>query len=346
MIFSLPNGMQAYMIVDGTGRRLDAAPTEVVTDKNAADKAVRNGLACMRCHERGMQRDFKDIIRPTVQGLPSSTTFDKEKALGLYRDWSETEGLLKTDEDNFMKKMERLLGKPQESESLKPVSARFLDTKLNMKMAGAELGLTDESGLPAVFRLPQFLEIGLAPLASGQEVAREAWEQYFDEAARRVGAGLPVVPLDAASRPNHEPLSKPFVLVAATNKKGDTFQTGEDVEVFVKASKDVFIEVVHTTADGKKTILVPSMTKITAKEAFRLTPKAKPIKLSSKPGTETITILACEVPFVGGEVMNGFGVPNRVIHRSGVREENGRLVVTNGPPPTRTIKKTLTIEVK
>jgi serine/threonine-protein kinase len=84
MIFSLPNGMQAYLIVDGQGRRIDSAPQEVVTDKNAADKAVRNGLACMRCHDRGMQRDFKDVVRPTVEGL-SGVAFDKEDAVAVPR---------------------------------------------------------------------------------------------------------------------------------------------------------------------------------------------------------------------------------------------------------------------
>lgn len=345
IIFQLPNGMQAYLIVDGQGNRIDVAPTEVVKDKNAADSAVRNGLACMRCHDHGMKRDFKDIVRPTIENL-NGVSFDKTRALSLYRDWPETESMLKGDEEQFLGKLKLLLGREQETEPLQPVAARYLDEKLLVERAGAELGLTDDKGLSAVFRLPQFLEIGLAPLAAGQEVPREAWETNFDEVARRVGAGLPVGPFDAISRPNYTPATKPFALVAATNKKGDVFQPGEEMTLFLKASKDVFVEVIHTAADGKMTILAPSTAKLTARDTFRVPAQGRTIKVADKKGVETLTILASETPFVGGEVMNGFGVPNRVIHRSSMREEGGRLVVTNGPQPTRTVKMTLVVEVK
>ncbi|HET6879265.1 MAG TPA: c-type cytochrome domain-containing protein, partial [Pirellulales bacterium] len=44
MLFNLPNGLQGYYLATGEGRYLDSAPTDIVTDKFAENKTVRNGL--------------------------------------------------------------------------------------------------------------------------------------------------------------------------------------------------------------------------------------------------------------------------------------------------------------
>ena len=72
MIFTLPNGLQGYYLANGKGERIDSAPTAIVTDKNASDQTVRNGLSCMRCHERGMLT-FTDVVRPTLQKLGNAS---------------------------------------------------------------------------------------------------------------------------------------------------------------------------------------------------------------------------------------------------------------------------------
>jgi hypothetical protein len=50
VIFTLPNGLQGYMLVDGTGRKVSAAGINVVRDKNRRDAVVTNGLSCIGCH--------------------------------------------------------------------------------------------------------------------------------------------------------------------------------------------------------------------------------------------------------------------------------------------------------
>ncbi len=64
-IWSLPNGMQAYMLVDGAGRRLDQGPIEVVFDRSAVlgSPAIINGISCMACHRHGIICDFRDELR-------------------------------------------------------------------------------------------------------------------------------------------------------------------------------------------------------------------------------------------------------------------------------------------
>jgi Planctomycete cytochrome C len=47
IIFSLPNGLQAYLLVDGKGQRIDKGPTAIVSDPRRPDRAVENGLSCI-----------------------------------------------------------------------------------------------------------------------------------------------------------------------------------------------------------------------------------------------------------------------------------------------------------
>lgn len=65
IIFSLPNGLQGYMLVDATGNRIDAGPIAIVFDERntSGTPEIINGLSCINCHAGGIRRDFSDEIR-------------------------------------------------------------------------------------------------------------------------------------------------------------------------------------------------------------------------------------------------------------------------------------------
>ncbi len=69
IIFNLPNGLQAYMLVDGAGRRIDKAPTAIVSDPRRPDRAVENGVSCIGCHHAGII-PRADQLRAAAEGLP------------------------------------------------------------------------------------------------------------------------------------------------------------------------------------------------------------------------------------------------------------------------------------
>jgi hypothetical protein len=50
VIFSLPNGLQGYMVVDANGRRINSANLNVMRDSNRRDGVVSNGISCLGCH--------------------------------------------------------------------------------------------------------------------------------------------------------------------------------------------------------------------------------------------------------------------------------------------------------
>ena len=192
MIFNLPNGLQGYYLANNKGVRVDAAPTEIVTDRFAEDKTVRNGLACIRCHDRGM-KEFVDKVRPALVLLPGSPGFDKRQALQLYSEKKDMDDWLKEDGDRFVNAMSKALGKPLKRESLIPVSGRFLDYPLHLGTVAGELGLVEATELTGLFRAPQFVEelakqglisAGGTPGEFGELIVRDMakWQRVIHDA--------------------------------------------------------------------------------------------------------------------------------------------------------------------
>jgi serine/threonine-protein kinase len=345
MIFALPNGLHGYFICNGKGERIDAAPTGIVVDANASDRVVRNGLSCMRCHDRGI-KTFSDAVRPTLLKASGATAFDRAQALRLYPEQAALDRLLKTDEEAFAAALRRLHGAAPAGEPLRPVSRRYLDEPLGLDVVAAELGRPEARGLEDRFRLPAFARTGLAPLATGEKVHRDAWEADFDRAVRPLRAGVPVVPLDAVTRPNHEPAEAPFELEVRTNKRGNTFDPGEEMVLFVKATRDVSIEVVGTSARGRQVVLVPAGTRIRAGQEFRFPPQGKKVKVPRGAGQEQITVIAAEAPFAGGEVLTAAGAADRMVHPFHVVTTGRGTEVRFALDAEQTVKKTIAVETR
>ena len=101
IIFSLPNGLQGYMLCDRIGRRLDVAPTSIVQDRvlqASGGAEVFNGISCIACHEKGMQ-NFRDIVRQTSR-LTDKTANDLVQQ--MYRPQAELDGVLARDSQRFV----------------------------------------------------------------------------------------------------------------------------------------------------------------------------------------------------------------------------------------------------
>ncbi|XZE18004.1 hypothetical protein SH449x_003286 [Pirellulaceae bacterium SH449] len=65
IIYSLPNGLQGYMLSTAAGARLDAGPIEIVGDalKTSGNQLIVNGLSCVVCHRKGMVEPPDDEVR-------------------------------------------------------------------------------------------------------------------------------------------------------------------------------------------------------------------------------------------------------------------------------------------
>ncbi|HEX4998045.1 MAG TPA: hypothetical protein VFY29_07460, partial [Terriglobia bacterium] len=142
IIFSLPNGLQAYFIVDSQGRRIDAAPVTIVRDRtNPDDPAVRNGRSCMGCHFKGMNT-FRDDVEPSLQSR-AGALFDMTAARTLYRGQPELDRLLGEDNARFAGAIRQVGGVPPAGATLEPINqlARRYEEALTVQQAAVELNL-------------------------------------------------------------------------------------------------------------------------------------------------------------------------------------------------------------
>ncbi len=343
MIWTLPNGLQAYLVTDNLGNRITEAPTAIVTDKFSEDKVVRNGLACMRCHDRGMKR-FADNIRPAFVSLPDSAGMRKSDILRMYVSKKQMDEFLDNDEKKFLRAMEDVLGEPQDKEPLIPTSRRFLDAPIAISQAAAELGMKDAAGLQQIFRLPQFTRLGLAGLSSGGVVRRDTWEDYYDRIARQLGLGVPISPIDGLTRSDHLSDGIAFELKLRTNKRSNTFSPGEDMVISVvnKTGVDLFIELIGTSARGRKVKLSDGVLSLSSGTNYRF-PEQGSIKIQPQLGVEFITVFARPTRFEPGVLLRGKGVADRFVHQFyDYQSSDSRL----GNVPTQLIKKTIKIETR
>jgi serine/threonine-protein kinase len=372
MVFALQNGLQGYFVTNGQGARLEAAPTEIVTDINAADKSVRPGLSCMRCHEIGIN-GFRDEVLPAVRQLPSNPAgFSKRDVELLYPDQAEMDGMVNADRKGFLDALGGLFGdKPPTGAILTPVSSRFLDDRLHLRTAAAELGMPAER-LQNVFLSRDFAGLGLVQLAAAGAVRRDTWEDFYDQVVRYLNAGEPVAALDGVTRRDYRPILPPFDLEVTTkngteakhnvqvlivNKEGHSILAANDrVEILVtnNTSSDVFLEVTISSFKGRKAILAPGRVQIAPAKQVRFPQEADRFFIVQPGlGSEQITVFASDREFPAGELLRGRKeiedrgevVADRVVHKFYEVEHDGKRVRFKFDP-SHMLKKTFEIETR
>lgn len=194
IIFNLPNGLQAYLVVDGLERRINEAPVAIVSDRTSADDPViRNGRSCMSCHYDGV-RQFRDETRPVIQAN-STSTFDREKALALYLTQENLDRLIERDRERFRAAVTLASGAAASVPYEEPINAlaRRFAADLSLSQAAAEAGLEPADFQERVRRSGRLAQLGYAQLlVPGGAIKRDAWDGHFDELALELGLGRPV----------------------------------------------------------------------------------------------------------------------------------------------------------
>lgn len=342
MIFSLPNGMQGYFIVDSSGERLPFAPTQVVVDSFADDATVRLGLSCIRCHDQGIKR-FADDVREAALRLPASAGISRDEVLRLFPPAKELDVLVDQDRDRFAKAHERLLENAEEREPISVVARRFLQTPLGLSAATGELGLANRQGLEEVFRTRTFVGLGLIPLAGGRVIRRDQWEDLHGRVVRELGLGAPVSPVDALTRPDVS-LAANLQISLTTNHENNTFAAGDDLVIQVEnlSSGPVHVELVGTGARGEQSLLTPRPVQLAPKATFRF-PERGAIRVQPRRGKETVTVFAAEQEFPAGKVVRGERMSDRVVH---ARRRDSAGSAAQVEQLSQLVKKSITIETR
>jgi hypothetical protein len=141
IIFNLPNGLQAYVIVDSNGRRIDVAPVTVVQDPLRIQHDVVNGISCISCHAQGMNRNI-DSVRASVSANPSLFRPDTFAAVdSMHKLNSEMNEIFDLDDARFQAALLAIGGEQVVGEPITPVYYRY-QSQLSIDDLARELGLT------------------------------------------------------------------------------------------------------------------------------------------------------------------------------------------------------------
>jgi mono/diheme cytochrome c family protein len=184
LIFSLPNGLHAYMIVNAAGQRLDAAPDNIVVDPLQQNRDVVNGISCMSCHTGGT-KPKDDELREYVENSADFDFATKQEILQLHPVAAEFQGMLDDDADVFKNAVTAL--SPPPNMPAEPIIAVFnkFDENVDLKLAAAELGVRPEVLLAELGGL----DPGLSPLAY-TSIKRDVFREAFAETVCRLNIGL------------------------------------------------------------------------------------------------------------------------------------------------------------
>jgi mono/diheme cytochrome c family protein len=187
IIFNLPNGLQAYMLVDAKGKRIDKAPTAIVSDPRRPDRTVENALSCIGCHASG--------IVPRADQIRDATRDSRVDR--LYAPADAMTKLYTADSERFRDGLARIAVTPPADIKDEPVTlltARY-EAELDMRLAAAELGMSADELTSRITR-SRSAERDLAALRGGT-IKRDTWVGVFPRVVRSLGVGIPFTPRGA-----------------------------------------------------------------------------------------------------------------------------------------------------
>ena len=220
IVFNLPNGLQAYLLVDANGNRLNDAPIKIVSNPAASDPTVKNGLSCIGCHTQGM-KTFKDSVRAAIE-QDDNPPYNKAHALRLYPEQSVLDELLQKDTERFQQALEKIGGpfaddvsrqrffKQHENEPVQRFHESF-QAPLSASDAAAAVGLETDAFLTQIREKQSLKNLGLQTLTDvNGTVKRDAWTSNFEQVISALNTPDSVLP-PVVQRPERIPGASVYI---------------------------------------------------------------------------------------------------------------------------------------
>jgi Tfp pilus assembly protein PilF len=197
VIFSLPNGLQAYLLADGAGRRIDKGPPAIVSDPRRPDRAVENGISCMSCHARGLLHKEDQVRAHVLQNPAAFAREDRDTILALYPPREQFAALVQEDTRRFQQAVARTGAPLSASEPVVALALHF-EAEMSLPLVAAEAGVTPEELRRALDRSPRLAKhLGILRVP-GATVQRQVFTSLFPDLVR-------VLALGKFLRPRHTP---------------------------------------------------------------------------------------------------------------------------------------------
>jgi mono/diheme cytochrome c family protein len=150
VIYSLPNGLFGYLLVDAAGTRINQAPKEIVKDPRRRPGAVENGISCIGCHGvTGMNkpRIFDEILKYAEEHKNNFPRRELDEIRALYP--SNGDQILSEDAARYLKAMEAAGGQRVDPGTIEYDAFINLvgeyEAKVGLRSGAMELGLEVEA---------------------------------------------------------------------------------------------------------------------------------------------------------------------------------------------------------
>ncbi|MFT5523974.1 MAG: hypothetical protein ACI9HK_001923 [Pirellulaceae bacterium] len=182
IIFSLPNGLQAYLLVDARGNRIEAGPIEVVADslRTSGNEQIVSGLSCIACHRGGMIEPPDDEVR-RFSGVVGSA---RDHVRRIYPEDKEFRRLLEKDRKLFARSLAEATRDFVAEGNIKSlpepvgeVARHYHLEPMRIETVAADLYISVDRLRGAIEADPRLRQLGLRVLLrDGGTIKRAAWE--------------------------------------------------------------------------------------------------------------------------------------------------------------------------
>lgn len=180
VIYTLPNGLQAYALFDGIGNRQNAAPVDVVTDVDSPlSPVINNANSCSRCHNAGlipMQDQILSHVTANASQFPSG---DVQLVKRIYKGANAVNATFLHDNGLFARALTRLGLSALEKDPLNVVTDRLL-LNWNLRQASSFLFLSDSDFLQAL-ETSAVAKAQIGQLATGGTVTFVQFQQVLPQ---------------------------------------------------------------------------------------------------------------------------------------------------------------------
>jgi tetratricopeptide (TPR) repeat protein len=188
IIFTLPNGLHAYMLADGAGKRIDKGPAAIVSDPRRPDRAVENGISCMSCHARGVIPKDDQVRAHVLKNPEAFAQEERDTILALYPPREKFAALVQEDSRRFKEAVARTGAPLSASEPVVALALHF-EAEMGLALVAAESGVPPVELLRALERSPRLAKhLGLLRVA-GATVQRQVFTSLFPEVVRTLRLG-------------------------------------------------------------------------------------------------------------------------------------------------------------
>jgi hypothetical protein len=199
IIFTLPNGLNAFMLVNAKGRRLDKAPLTIVSDPRRPDRAVANGISCMTCHVRGLIPKSDQIRRHVERNAQAFEHTELQTIRALYPTDEKLVTLFTLDNRRYANAARQVGSQLGVTEPIAALVVQY-ERELDLIEASAELGLLPEDFSRRLSESATLTRLLGALQVRGGTVQRQVFTEAFPDLVRELGVGTCVSSVGTNSR--------------------------------------------------------------------------------------------------------------------------------------------------